>query len=379
MRILFLLRSLERGGAERQAAALAGALSARGHAVTVACFYDGGALGADLAGTAARLVMIGKRERWDVARFFAKLVRIVAEERPQLLYSYLPGPNIVAAALRLRFPRLRIVWGVRASKFDLAHYDRLRRLLYAAEARLARRAHLVIANSETGLRDAVAAGMPGRHAIVIENGIDTDRFAPDVASRRRIREGWSLSGSDLAIGLVARLDPMKGHRIFIDAISRLDPDRPFRFLCIGDGSPAAFGALQTAAAKAGVADRILWLGARDDMPGVHGALDLACSASIFGEGFSNAIAEAMACGTPAVATDVGDAARIVGETGEIVPPGDPAALARAIERLVARRAADSAALAQQARQRIVESFSLARMVERTEAALLGLLPRGGRA
>jgi glycosyltransferase involved in cell wall biosynthesis len=373
VRILFLLRSLDRGGAERQATALARALAARGHAVAVACFYEGGALADELAGTAARLVAIGKAGRWDVAGFLSSLARIVGRERPEVIYSYLTVPNIVAAALRLRFPRLRIVWGVRASKLDLAQYDRLTRLSYVVEPRLARCAHLVIANSRAGLRDAVAAGMPAGRAIVIENGVDTDRFAPDAAARQKLRASWSLAGDDLAIGLVARIDPMKGHRIFIDAISRLDPRRPLRFLCIGDGPAEAVRALRSAAVEAGVAERMLWLGARDDMPAVLSALDLVCSASIFGEGFSNAIAEAMACGVPAAATDVGDSAEIVGDTGEITAPGDPVALARAIEALIARRGADPVALSEAARRRIVERFSLARMVERTEAALLDLL------
>jgi glycosyltransferase involved in cell wall biosynthesis len=104
--------------------------------------------------------------------------------------------------------------------------------------------------------------------------------------------------------------------------------------------------------------RVFLLGVRRDMERLNAALDIACSASSHGEGFSNAIGEAMACGVPCVATDVGDSARLVGNAGMIVAPRDPAALARALGELIEAGAAGRRRLGDTARRRVERDFSL---------------------
>jgi glycosyltransferase involved in cell wall biosynthesis len=122
----------------------------------------------------------------------------------------------------------------------------------------------------------------------------------------------------------------------------------------------------------GIADRVVWAGARPDMPAVYNALDLLVSSSAFGEGTPNVVAEAMACGIPCVVTDVGDSAAVVGDPQCIVPPGDAPALARAmLQRL---DDLDRGAVAREAlRQRIVTRFSMEALIDRTEAALQPLV------
>jgi glycosyltransferase involved in cell wall biosynthesis len=107
---------------------------------------------------------------------------------------------------------------------------------------------------------------------------------------------------------------------------------------------------------------VLWPGpAADPVPALNG-LDIACSSSSEGEGFSNSVAEAMACGRPCVVTDVGDAALVVGDTGFVVPPKDGEALGGALIRALEALGDDSGA---RARARVVGEFSADRMVERT--------------
>jgi glycosyltransferase involved in cell wall biosynthesis len=105
------------------------------------------------------------------------------------------------------------------------------------------------------------------------------------------------------------------------------------------------------------------------MPAAYNGLDLLVSSSL-GEGFSNVIAEAMSCGVPCVVTDVGDSAVIVGSFGEVVPPRQPDAMARAIERLVSRLGAP---LSLACRARIVSDFGLDRMVQRTREHMEALM------
>jgi glycosyltransferase involved in cell wall biosynthesis len=108
------------------------------------------------------------------------------------------------------------------------------------------------------------------------------------------------------------------------------------------------------------------------MPRVYSALDVAVSSSHFGEGFSNAIGEAMACGVPCVVTDVGDSALVVGETGIVVPPGQVRALASGIEQVLEAITTNRETMARACRHRIVAHFGSQQMVKRVEAILEGL-------
>jgi glycosyltransferase involved in cell wall biosynthesis len=167
---------------------------------------------------------------------------------------------------------------------------------------------------------------------------------------------------------------MKDHATFLRAASFFARERSdVRFVCVGDGTTLYREQLQALSRELGLAECLRWVGFRDDIAAVYNSLDLACSSSLFGEGFSNAIAEAMACGVPCVVTDVGDSAAIVGATGEVVPGGDPQALANGWGRLRARLQVQPD-LRAEARNRIAQHFGVASLVERTSAALHSVLP-----
>lgn len=367
--ILFLARSLDRGGAERQLVVLANGLARRGHAVAVAVFFGGGAYESELAGTGVRVIHLGKKDRWDILPFLYRLVRLLRKERPAVLHSYLGVPNILVAALKPLLSGTRIVWGVRASNMDLARYDWLSRLAYVLERRLARFAHCIIANSRAGKHHAIANGFPADRIVVIPNGIDTDCFRPNPEGRRRVRAEWGLGDHEILVGLIGRLDPMKDHPVFLEAASNIARvRRDVRFVCVGGGPADYAEALKQHAATLGLTNQLIWVGARDDMPAVYSALDIASSSS-YGEGFSNTIAEAMACGVPCVVTDVGDSALIVGDAGSVVPPGDYNALAAAIGRLIDRPHEERLELGEVCRARVVSKFGIDRLIQRTEEAL----------
>jgi glycosyltransferase involved in cell wall biosynthesis len=202
---------------------------------------------------------------------------------------------------------------------------------------------------------------------VIPNGIDCDKFRPDPEARARIRSKWNIAPEVPLVGLVGRIDPMKDHRTFLEAVARTSRT-DYVAVCVGGGADRVFEPLRTLARELDIHDRLHFVGAEGDMPGVYAALDILVSASI-GEGFSNVIAEAMACGVPAVVTDVGDSAEIVGSTGIVVPPRSPDALARGMEDLLDRRGPE---LSARARQRIVTNFTVDLMVDHTRSLLQAL-------
>ena len=110
---------------------------------------------------------------------------------------------------------------------------------------------------------------------------------------------------------------------------------------------------------------MIWAGEQEDMLSVYNALDILALSSAYGEGFSNAIGEAMACGIPCVATDVGDAAQLIGSLGEVVPPRDSKELKQGILTLLNRLEEEGKSLNKDVARRIAEQFNMAKLVSRT--------------
>jgi glycosyltransferase involved in cell wall biosynthesis len=373
MRVLFLIRSLRVGGAERQLLELVRRLSPARVQATVAVMYSGGALFSELeACTDVRHVALGKRGRWDFPGFMRRLLAYARELRPDVVHGYLDAGNLLALMVG-RHVRAPVVFGVRASLWDMRDYDVFTTLTASATRRSGRFADLVIANSEAGRSAYIAGGVPPSRIAVVPNGIDGERFRPDPEARRAARAGWGVTDDEVVIGKVARFDPVKDHLTFVRAAARVLEEVPHaRFVCAGDGVKHVRERVWRVAEGHGIQDRFIWQPESHSDASLYAGFDVHVSAS-YSEGFSNALAEAMACGVPCVATDVGDSAALVGDTGLVVPPRDPDALAGAIARMA--KAPRLRALGTAARARIDSHYGLGKLVDRT-TVLLERVARG---
>lgn len=372
MKLLFLIRSLHAGGAERQFVGLVNEMARRGHETHVAVFYTGGIFEQDLD-SSVRLHVLGKSGRWDLVGFIYRWYCLLRVVRPELVHGYLPVQNLLALLARPLISGVRVVFGVRTSFLDFSQYDWLVRLEYFLEARFAHFAHRIVANSESGARWLVTRGVPANLIEVIPNGIDVDRYLPDALGRATVRAEWGIEAAECLVGIVARLDPIKDHEILLRAVASLVCRFPaIRLVCVGEGPAEYVSGLSAMADSHGLSGRLIWAGSRPDIAAVCSAFDIAVSCSI-SEGFSNTVAEAMACGTPCVVTDVGDSALIVGDTGIVVPPRDSKALAEAISVLAREPEADRRVRAMTARKRICELYSTRALADRTESLMESLV------
>jgi glycosyltransferase involved in cell wall biosynthesis len=343
--------------------------------VTVLCLYGGGELTRELTNAGVSVISLDKSGRWDLARFSRRFVAVLRKLQPDILHSYLPVQNLLTVFVRPALPAAtRVVWGVRASNMDMRQYDWFAKSTGWLESRVSRFADLIIFNSNAGRNYHLAAGFDGSRTAVIPNGVDTRRFAADRASGSRLRASWRVPEESLLIGIVARLDPMKDHQTFLSAAAILANSRvDARFVCVGVGPERYTSDLKTLARELGLGDKVIWPGLiLHDMPAAYSALDICCSSSSFGEGTSNAIAEAMACGAPCVVTDVGDSKLIIGDTGVLVPPKNPEALLAGWIAMV-KRLSEDPHLPRAVRERIELRLSLAALVRKTSETLLDLL------
>jgi glycosyltransferase involved in cell wall biosynthesis len=373
-RILFLVRALTLGGAERQLTELVQHLAPGRFKILVLTYYSQDAAEYTLRRSdSVELQSLGKRGRWDVLGFLWRLYRAARTFRPQIMHGYLGGANEVALLIG-RLTGAKVVWGLRASNMDFSRYDWLSGVLFRLGAWCSAWTDLIIVNSHAGREHHVRCGYAGERMLTIHNGIDGSVFGRSPEARERIRSEWNVRDDEILVGLVGRIDPMKDHATFLRAAAALAGQAPqARFVCVGTGPPRYWQEMRSLASSLGLDGRLTWAGARQDMPAVYNALDVLCSSSAFGEGFSNVVAEGMACGIPCVVTDVGDSARIVGDTGTVVPPGDADAMMQAVRQLLMLPAQQRRDRGNRARQRVVEHFPVEKMVAATQAAFNDLL------
>lgn len=199
----------------------------------------------------------------------------------------------------------------------------------------------------------------------IPNGYDLTDFHPGLDPQGEIKASIIPDQSIPLLGTVGRFDPQKDHTNLLVALAILrDRGVSFRCVLIGTGMDPSNTQIVEWIAQHKLTDHVQLLGRRNDVPSIMNALDLHVLPSAYGEAFPNVVAEAMACGTPCVVTNVGDAAYIVGDTGWVVPPRDAGALAEAIaaalQDIYSQQRSDRKS---RARSRIEKHFSIERMVQ----------------
>jgi glycosyltransferase involved in cell wall biosynthesis len=192
-----------------------------------------------------------------------------------------------------------------------------------------RLAHRIISSGEAAARVVAASGVPASRIVPVPPGVDTARFHPGL-SGAAVRAELGL-GAAPVVGLVANIRGSKGHNVFLEAARAVLAGAPAaRFLIVGDG--IGFDDVRRRVGTLGLENAVQMTGFRRDVPEVMAALDVLVLPSIRSEAASQVIPQALAVGTPVIATDVGGSSEVIRDqdTGRLVPPGDPAALAAAI-------------------------------------------------
>jgi glycosyltransferase involved in cell wall biosynthesis len=225
----------------------------------------------------------------------------------------------------------------------------------------------IIYNGEISARQHEAVGYAADRACVIPNGFDCAQFVPSADAHTTVRRELGVADDTIIIGLIARYHPMKDHANFLSAAAALMAvRRDVHFVLAGRDVDASNVEISDTLRGLKLGNRIHLLGERHDMPLLTAALDIATSSSSWGEGFPNAIGEAMACAVPCVVTDIGDSARVVGPCGRSIVPRDPSALANAWGELLNLPSDERRELGQSARRRVMDRYSIDAVVRQYE-------------
>jgi glycosyltransferase involved in cell wall biosynthesis len=293
-------------------------------------------------------------------RALAMLYRLLRRQRPDLVQTWLYHGDLLGGVAG-KLAGIPVIWNIRSSTLDPSYVSARTRGIVRLCGRLSKRVpKAIVSCSHVATALHVASGYEPARFRYIPNGANIEVFRPDAECRTALRRELAIDEGAPVVGMVARVNPQKDHVNLLAAMKVVQRAHPEAILLLcGSGADETNASLADEIGRQGLDRRnIRLLGLRSDIEHVMPALDIHALSSSWGEAFPNVLVEAMACGVPCVATDIGDSAAIIGDTGRSVASRDPEALAAAICALLNLPPAEMETLRARARERAVTHYSL---------------------
>ena len=325
-KVLHIITGLGDGGAEGVLYRLCLNSKAANHIVI--SLMDDGKYGALLRQKGIEVYTLGLNPRKPSILKFFRLIRLIRSVNPDVVQTWMYHADLLGGFASKIAGIKRIFWGIRHSTLDAGKAKRstimIARICANVSGWLPEK---IVCCANKALSVHADMGYAKDKLLVIPNGYDLSRFKPDIMAGQSVRHEFGVDTSEFLVGKVGRYDPFKDHGNLLQALAQLKTNGlKFRCLLVGKGLSSDNLTLVQLIRELNIKDDIILAGQRSDIPAVMNALDLHVLASS-SEGFPNVLAEAMACGTACVTTNVGDAPDIIGDVNLTCPPGDSKALA----------------------------------------------------
>jgi len=368
---MFLVTSLTVGGTENMVFQAASSLNREKYDISVCCIKGRGYFGDRLEERNIPVYYLGMGEKANLLvafQFFgilARLSKLLKKLETDILHCYLFRANFIGRLAGKLAGVPVIIASIRGGTGEKSYHFWLYRLTDKF-------VNMVIANSELGRKFTIEKSHINENRIItIHNGIDISSFKLN-CNNEKLQAELGIKQGDRIIGAVGRLHRIKGHVFFIRAAAMVAAKyNDVKFVIVGDGEMLA--ELKDEVQKLGISGRVIFTGERKDIGGLIPIFEIFVLPSL-SEGISNAVIEAMACGKPVVATNVGGTPELVGDkkTGLLVPSENPETMAGAISWLLNNRE-KALEMGKNGRKVIEEKFSLPVMITKTEAVYEELL------
>lgn len=366
MRITFIITGLATGGAEMMLYKILenSALFRRGG--NVIALHGEGEMVGRIRSLGVRVDCLGMYPgAFNLSKIY-RLYHMLRLGKPDVISTWMYHADFIGGIMA-RLIGVPSIWGIRHSDLSKNGIKPRTRMILKTCALLSSWLPDKIATCSFKAREShVEVGYQANKFIVIPNGFDLDRFQPDIQARRMLYKELGLADSAYLIGLIGRFDPIKNHEGFVQAAALITAkNENAYFLLAGNGLDQDNTMLWGWIRRAGLENRFYTLGLRKDIYRITAALDVAVNFS-WGEAFSNAIGEAMACGVPCVVSDVGDSAFIVADTGFVISPGNVDELAQAVCHILDLPGEERNQLGERARERVLQNFAIEEVTRRYE-------------
>lgn len=373
--ITHIITGLSAGGAETVLYKVLKALQNEQFEFRVVSLTNFDPIGRKIQELGIPVTALGMRRGRLNPKILIKLATLLKQPKPDLVQTWMYHADLIGGVVAKTLRNVPLVWNIRHSNLDKKSNKRSTLLIALICAKLSGRLPVkIICCAEKSKKIHVTLGYDYKKIVVIPNGFDVTHFTPNQESKHEVRKELGLPLSTRLIGMIARFHPQKDHENFIKAAAAFNKSQPdVHFVLCGENIKWTNSKLCKLIKKDSLQKNFHLLGVREDVDRITASLDIATLSSSSGEGFPNVIGEAMCCGIPCVVTDVGDSAYIVGDTGVVVPPQDPYALAKGWEQLLSLPLKQRIRLGKRARRRITKNFDLQLMAKKYEKLWLSTI------
>ncbi len=373
VKVVHIITSLDVGGAERMLSNLVLSMDKQRFENVVISLKSLGFWGGKLLEAGINVYALDMQPRLNSLGKIFKLRSLLQQIQPDYIQGWMYHANLVALLAGKLFCKSHVFWNIRCSAMDLSKYRFTTRIIFKLGALLSKYPNAILNNSKASIKQHYAAGYKNKNLWFVPNGFDLDKFKPNPDLYKQFRVENNLPANARIIGMFARFDPMKDHATFLAAASLLAANLPnVYFVLAGKNVDEHNDVLNKLIDKGNLQGRVVLLGQADNMQKIYPAMDYVTQTSVFGEGFPNVLGEAMACGVPCFATDVGDALQVLGDLGQAVPTKEPQALADAWAKVLEN--AQPETFATKVRARINQNFSLPSVTHMYQQLYLGQKP-----
>jgi len=341
MKILYVVSDLASGGAQIALRRFLEVLDREKFSPYVISLSGGGEQADYIRSLGIDVQAFDMRCFFSMAPSFLKFLRAVKEINPDIIHGWMYHGNAAAILAGSVCPKAGILWSIRCSDFDLSKYGLMTKIAFFINRKFSSSPAKIIYNSNAGKKYHEENGFCQEKSIVIQNGVDTEYFIPAPEKKNELRSKYGIATGVRLIGMASRYDPMKDFDTLFgafaavraasaSAVGAVNPDTAL-ILC-GKGIDDSNTALSAMVQKYGVKDGVIFAGHIKEMNEFYPLLDVFVLSSK-SEGFPNVLAEASACGVPALSTRCGDADEIIGSE-KTVPAGDTALMAEKILKIL---------------------------------------------
>ena len=365
IRLVHVINNLQTGGAETTLLRLMERVDRDRFQPAVIAMIGEGTIGPQLRELDIPVVALGAARRRPSLRTFLGVRRHLKALRPDVIQAWMYHSNLAAFLARRGLPgQPSLAWNIRHSLNDWKNEPWLTRKVIKAGARRSPRVEAVIANSHLSMSQHEAIGYRSARNEVIPNGFDLELIRPVAGAKATLLKELGLEDGSMLIGCAGRFHQVKDQAMLASAVRKIaETGLDAHLVLVGRGCETGGPAEKL---RDGLGSRLHLLGERRPLAPILSGLDCLAISSR-GEGFPNVLAEAMACETPCVTTDVGDAADILGDPDRVVPVGDVQAMAEAINSVLAQPESSREAMGREGRERIASRYAIDQVITSYES------------
>ena len=360
MKIMFVINSLNVGGAEQMLAKIAKNIAFADDDITVVTLIGNGILAEEFVGENHCVISLGLSRNPLTWLNIVKLAVIMRRRQPDVVHSWLYQSDIVAGIVTRFVTNCAVIWSLRQSNLAKEHNKFTTRLCIKLCALMSRYLpDAIVSNAYIAMLAHTKIGYAANKIVIIPNGFDLSQSSRDASAAAKIREELGIGHDAPMVSMIGRFDSQKNHVGFFRAMRTILnalPDTNFCFAGVGvtTDNPAINKMIYENNIDK---KRLHLLGQRNDINAVMSATDLLALPSD-GEAFPNVVGEAMACEIPCVVTDVGDCGEIVGKTGRVVPAGDMLKFADEVIGMLSKSKLQRQAMGREARLRVKARYDI---------------------